>query len=437
MGQTENKGQSLAILHETLRELKKEGNADGAESELIKAKIKKALPAVDTGGKLPQKKTPSGRAQVLHMNYLRSQTAQGIETELEHLRFFARTAKELGLRLEILTHWENRADVDRELEKAEYVGLDYALTESQQPVSKWAEDSVEYLSNGKMAVLPVFDKELLAWAMTAGRRQRWQGKVPQEILTEALQEDHLWVPLGIWVNARETGAEVERTAQDSEPAVGHIRAYIEGGNMLTGEDATGKPVILVGRDAIASTAHLYQLKANDVRQIIREDFGLDTIDQVICVEQPGQFHLDMGMLFLGQGIVVVNDSSAALNDATEMAEAVPCMTTKTMAAKLQLQCALETASAQDLKSAELTVIREKLENGVFYNFFNGEFVVGKDGCDYYITNGGPKEQEEGFEALIVKEWQVVKGVVFSPPTAAQQSLQERGGVGCRLKGSSQ
>ncbi|NEP55554.1 MAG: hypothetical protein F6K31_00680 [Symploca sp. SIO2G7] len=409
----------------------KQGHKDGKGDNAI---IREVLPKVDTGSALPQKKTPSGRARVLHLNYTRSQTGELVETEIEHLRFFAKTAKELGLRLEILTNTKSREDIDQELNREEYQELEYNITISQQPVSKWAEDSVEYLENGKVAVLKQFNDELLQKAMTEGRRHRWQGKLTQENLEEALEEDHLWIPLGIRVNASETVAERERAAQNQGQEVAYIRAYIEGGNMITGEDATGKPVILIGKDAIATTAYIYQLDDKDVRKIIGEDFGLATIEQVICVEQPGQFHLDMGMLFIGNGIVIVNDSSEELKDAIEMAEMVSCLTTEQMAAKLKLQFELEEAAAKDLEEAGIQVIRKKLEKYMMYNFFNGEFVQGKDGLNYYITNGGPKEKEEEFEALMVKEWKVVKKVIFSPIVAAQQSLKERGGVGCRVKG---
>ncbi|NER24449.1 MAG: hypothetical protein F6J96_27840 [Symploca sp. SIO1C2] len=413
----------------------KQENKDGeGEVELVQAGIREVLPNVDTGSALPQKKTPSGKVKVLHLNYTRSQKGELVETEIEHLRFFAKTAKELGLRLEILTNSKSREDVAQELNQDEYQELEYNITISQKPVSKWAEDSVEYLENGKVAVLKQFNDELLQKAMTEGRRHRWQGKLTQENLEEALEEDHLWIPLGIRVNASETVIERERAAQNQGQEVAHIRAYIEGGNMITGEDATGKPVIIIGQDAIATTAYIYQIDDNDVRRIICEDFDLATIEQVICVEQPGQFHLDMGMLFIGNGIVIVNDSSEELKDAIEMAEMVPCLTTEKMAAKLQLQFELEEKAATDLEEAGIKVIRRKLEKYMMYNFFNGEFVQGKDGGNYYITNGGPEEKEEEFEALMVQEWKVVKKVIFSPIVAAQQSFKDRGGVGCRIKG---
>ncbi|NEQ71258.1 MAG: hypothetical protein F6K21_38420 [Symploca sp. SIO2D2] len=413
----------------------KQENKDGeGEVELVQEEIREVLPNVDTGRALPQKKTPSGRVKVLHLNYTRSQKGELVETEIEHLRFFAKTVKELGLRLEILTNDKSREDIDQELNQDEYQELEYNITISQKPVSKWAEDSVEYLENGKVAVLKQFNDELLQKAMTEGRRHRWQGKLTQENLEEALEEDHLWIPLGIRVNASETVTERERAAQNQGQEVAHIRAYIEGGNMITGEDATGKPVIMIGKDAIATTAYIYQIDDNDVRRIICEDFGLATIEQVICVEQPGQFHLDMGMLCIGNGIVILNDSSEELKDAIEMVEMVPCLTTEKMAAKLQLQFDLEEEAATDLEEAGIKVIRRKLEKYMMYNFFNGEFVEGKDGGNYYITNGGPEEKEEEFEALMVQEWKVVKKIIFSPIVAAQQSFKDRGGVGCRIKG---
>lgn len=383
---------------------------------------------------MPQKKTPIGNTQILHMNYVRGQTEKQTETEKAHLRFFATVARELGLQLKILTDRDSHNDVKQELSNDQYRETQYRIIESSYPITKWAEDGVEYLENGKVAVLKSFDSQLLEWAMKEGRRSRWQGKVSSEILEAALRDDHLWIPLGVRVNTSAIGTTLESLAAAEQHEVGHMRAYIEGGNMIVGEDAAGNHIILVGKDAIDATANLYQLNREQVQEIICEDFGLATIAQIICVEQPGQFHLDLALLFIGHGVVVLNDSTVALKDALEMAEAVPCLTTKTAAAKLTLQHALEEEAAIDLRAAGVKVIRQKLEDNVTFNFFNGEFVTGKDGLNYYITNGGPPEQEERFTALMVNEWGIVTEVIFSPISAAQKSLQELGGVGCRLKG---
>lgn len=424
----------LPQLHRQLRFLE-ESNSDQLEIERIKDTIRAQLPPVDTTRAHPHGKTSRAGTRVLHMNYMRSQTDTSGTTEMEYLRFFAKTLKTLGVRLDIVASESCREEIEQELSQFEYQGLDYGVVISSNPLSKWAEDSVEYLESGQMAILQVFDDELLEWAMKVGRRERWQEKVGSEMLEEILRDDHLWILLGLRVNELKTGLDLARIAEGQGQSVEHIRAYIEGGNMITGEDAAGKPIILVGKDAIAATAHIYQLSNEEVRHIICEDFGLTDIEQVVCVEQPGKFHLDMGMLFIGDGVVIVNDSSAALKDATEMAELVPCMTTEQKATKLKLQCSLEEDAAKDLKTAGLDVRRKSLESDVFYNFFNGEFVEGADGLNYYITNGGLKDQEEMFRELMIKEWEVVQDVFFSPQSVAQKSLQERGGVGCRLKGS--
>ena len=368
------------------------------------------------------------------MNYVRGRTEKQAEAELGHLRFFATVVSELGLQLKILTDRDSRSDVERALGQDHYRETQVQVIESPHPVTKWAEDGVEYLENGKLAVLKSFDSDLLAWAMKSGRRSRWQGKVSPESLEAALQDDHLWIPLGVRVNASEIGVALESLASAEKYEVGHMRAYIEGGNMIAGEDATGKPVILIGKDAIDATAHIYQVTREQVREIICEDFGLAAIDQIICVEQPGQFHLDLAILFIGHGVVVLNDSSIACKDAIEMAEAVPCLTTKTAAAKLTLQHELEEAAASDLQAAGIKVIRQNFADNVTFNFCNGEFVTGRNGLSYYITNGAPPEQEERFAALMVEEWGIVTDVIFSPIAAAQKSLQELGGVGCRIKG---
>ena len=425
---------SLDELHAMLRKLERESSSKAQEIIFIKELIRNLLPKVDTGGAPPHRKTPSGRTKVLHINYTCGQTNRSAGTEIKYLRFFAQVTRELGLRLEILTHKLDRTEVEQELIKDEYEAVKYTILESQNPVSKWAEDSVEYLDNGDIAILSHLNDQLLIWAMTEGRRHRWQGMIDPEYLEAALREDHLWILMGTRVNALKTGAEREYAAKTGGQGVGHIRAYIEGGNMIMGEDKAGQPVLLVGKDAIGATAFLYQLNDNEVRQLICEDFGLEFAHQVICVEQPGQFHLDMGLLFIGQGVVIVNNSSEALQDAMEMSEMAPCLTTKTMAAKMQLQYSLEEAATNDLRAAGIEVRREQLASDTLYNFFNGEFVECKDGFNYYLTNGGPQVQEEKFERLMTKDWKVVEGVIFSPLDIAQESLQERGGLGCRIKG---
>jgi hypothetical protein len=247
-----------------------------------------------------------------------------------------------------------------------------------------------------------------------------------------------WVPQGIKVNAGTTG-ELRGTAltkQGRTPA--HLRFYAEGGNLIVGEDAKENTVVLVGKDAIAATKAEYSFtEDDDVRRLIAGDFGLESLYQVICVEQPGKFHLDMGLLFVGKGRVVVNDSEKNLKAAQVEAGKMPHdPSLAKLVAKLELQCRLEDQAESDLIKADMIVRREKLEDEVNYNFFNGEFVMAENGQIYYLTNGTTQEMtENAFRDLLVKELGVVTGVLFSPAGAAQESLREQGGVGCRIKGA--
>ena len=430
----------LATLHQTLRQLQLDSDASAEVIAQIQHQIRATLPNPHPNGAPPHPKDPNGCCNTLHVNFSGGKDEQPDRIETGYLEFFAQVSKQLGLQLDVLTEAKWESTVHQLLGTKDLDQLHYSVVTSNRPISKWAEDSVEYLLNGAIATLPPFDDDLLGWAMTEGRRRRWQGVINSEHLEEALRDDGAWIPLGVRVNRFGMGqirADVERARGGmvvGQP-VGQMRAYIEGGNAIATTTADGRSLLLVGRDAIDATALMYQLGQNEVRQLIQADFGLENLDHVIVVEQPGQFHLDMGMLCLGNGVVVVNDSAAAYKDAVEMVEMVRCMTTEVMAAKATLQYQLEEQAVQDLVDAGLTVKRECLGEGVAYNFLNGEFVVGETGDRYFITNGGPSEHQARFETLMVNEWKAVDKVIFTPSDIAQNSLQEKGGIGCRAKGT--
>jgi hypothetical protein len=94
-------------------------------------------------------------------------------------------------------------------------------------------------------------------------------------------------------------------------------SYIEGGDVLIGQRSDGQPYALVGQDAIVVTrgrleADLGQpVTEGDAVSAIAKDLGL-TAEQVIPVEQPGSFHLDMEMSLLPGGKLLMNDPVAAV-----------------------------------------------------------------------------------------------------------------------------
>lgn len=417
------------------------------------------LMSSDTDGAPPHKKTPEGKTSTIHMNYKLVLKKSGLkasakdeetsaqkvtgsaftrsDTEYEHFQFFVERAIALGLRLEILTDAAGHQDIKADLDKAVKAGLNLGvtITDSKDP-SQWAEDSTEFLQSGMTGVLTKFNDSALQTGMKQGRQKRWAGMVPQEFekapFGPATEQE--WVHSGILVNASDMAKAREEAARGKGVKVGHLRAYLEGGNMISGESVDGQPVILVGKDAIAATSYAYDISDEAARDVIAQDFGVKP-SQILCVEQPGKFHLDMGLLFIGRGVVIVNDSTeewaaAKQNEPTSFNPAA-----KKITAQLGLRVRLEAQAVKDLEEGGMKVVRQKLESGSSYNFFNGEFVTGKDGASYYLTNGGPENQQERFRHLMTTEWRVVKDVFFTSRSAAEGSLKDVGGVGCRIKGS--
>jgi hypothetical protein len=248
-----------------------------------------------------------------------------------------------------------------------------------------------------------------------------------------------WVAEGLLVNAGRTRQTRTAVLTEQHDTVRKLRCYTEGGNLIVGEDATRRTVVLVGRDAIAATKGEYSFTDDaDVVALIAEDFGL-TRDQVIPVEQPGKFHLDMGLLFVGNGVVVVNDSGKKLSVEQENLAKYGAQSNRKFVARLTLQCGLENLAAQDLSNAGMNVLRHKLESDENCNCFNGEFVADSKGDVHYLTNGAGKGNQaitELVTQLLVNELKVAVDVHFSPASAAEESLSSQGGVGCRIKGAS-
>jgi len=362
------------------------------------------------------------------------------DVEYAHAQFFVSRAQQLDLSLCIFTTAAGQADLLGTHGFFGNLNVVWTIadnTVNKEAISKWAEDSVEFLQSGHVAVLEKFDSSLLTYSIGAGRRERWANLLGQEFadlreypFISAMSGD--WVPEGTLVNVGDSGLLRAAALTNHQRTVRHLRFYAEGGNLIVGENAAQQMIVLVGKDSIAMTRSEYAFTSDDaVRQLIADDFGLN-LDQIIGVEQPGTFHLDMGLLFLGSGQVLVNDSTQALADARAARQP-----DRQLTALLTLRCGLEHLAQQDLAVAGLNVERRKLENGTDFNFFNGEFVTDGNGHVHYLTNGPKLKEDAGrFRDLLVNEKHVVTEVHFSPATAAMPSLKGKGGVGCRIKGAS-
>ncbi|WP_053732936.1 hypothetical protein [Nocardia sp. NRRL S-836] len=397
--------------------------------------VRAAVRPCDTGGLPPQKKTPAGKTRVIAFNYKTGQQDARKSTEFAHARFFADQARALKLGLRVLTTEAGQRDLLRD---DVFEGLDPHWTIVDQVASEWAEDSVEYLQSGEVAVLEEFNATALRAGLVAGRQARWAALLDPTYVNDVFDPiaSKQWVPEGLLVVAGKTREMVESALERQHRAARHLRFYAEGGNLIVGENAAGETIALVGRDSIAATAGEY-LFANDnqVLELIAEDLGV-AVQRVIPVEQPGKFHLDMGLLFVGEGVVLLNDSGDQLDEAEARLTAYPGDASRRHAAKLRLQCGLEALAERDLTAAGLTVHRRKLESGAVYNFFNGEFVADEADQVHYLTNGtGAEAVMQTFVSLLVDELKVAVAVHTSPVGAAEHSLESQGGVGCRIKGA--
>ncbi|MEV6714743.1 hypothetical protein AB0M48_22230 [Lentzea sp. NPDC051208] len=397
--------------------------------------VRAAVRPADTGGVPPQKKTPAGKTKVIAFNYKTGHQDARKGTEFDHARFFADQARALKLGLRVLTTEGGRRDL---LKDDVFKGLDPQWTIVDQVASEWAEDSVEFLQSGEVAVLEEFASGALRAGLVAGRRARWAALLDPNHVNDVLDatESKKWVPEGLLVVAGRTREMVELALERQHRTARHLRFYAEGGNLIVGENAAGETIALVGRDSIAATAGEYLfVDDNPVLALIAEDLGIP-VQRVIPVEQPGKFHLDMGLLFVGKGVVLLNDSGAQLAEAETRLATYPNDATRRHAAKLRLQCGLETLAARDLAAGGLTVHRHKLESDSLYNFFNGEFVADAGDQIHYLTNGTDNAAAlKTFASLLVDELKIAVAVHTSPAGSAAHSLESQGGVGCRIKGA--
>lgn len=115
--------------------------------------------------------------------------------------------------------------------------------------------------------------------------------------------------------------------------------FFEGGNILVGKDSKNLPYVIIGADLIEMNRQLLandmqalginksingnwivnptrssarvELSDQEIKAFIAEDLGLASINQVHIVEQPGTFHLDMGMFIGDKETIFINNAIEA------------------------------------------------------------------------------------------------------------------------------
>jgi hypothetical protein len=345
--------------------------------------------------------------------------------------------------------------------------------------SCWAEDSGEVNDTHVRIPAPTAkgEWEELDKAMMRDRERRGY----QPGITEQVNPQVFRSIKRVGTSVAQSGKVAEKQALADilrREVVAH-QSHIEGGNLLVGTDAAGELFALVGRDGVAATRarlarelpYLLELPQGEwesyARDVIGKDLGLPA-QRVFFVEQPAAFHLDMGILLLGNGIIAVNDSLQVLDimlgwlpaytkqledeghQAEDVGRVMDGLSTALRAGLTEMArheakavADIERASEEIAKagSPHLTVIRVP---GSYpsstitstMNFFNGEIGTADTGKGYLITNGGSDRRAEQLIAeLYLRAQPALEIVYFVSPGASGPSLDSGGGIGCRTKSS--
>lgn len=225
-------------------------------------------------------------------------------------------------------------------------------------------------------------------------------------------------------------------------------SMIDGGNILPGEDFA-----LVGRDSLHVTCVQNGMGENEAKALIARELGYD-IGRIYFVEQPGTYHLDLNMMLLGKGrdgrerVWVAGDMKGV--SLGRVHQELRGYGFDVVVDEDYTAGRAETPDANPGGTSQPS--REDWETKWFYNFFNGEFVYGRNGGKlYYVTNGlgdgkivglgdGKAKAVMGsdvksrFERRLREYVPKLEKVIYCNAMTVDVLNAIHGGVGCRFKG---
>jgi len=349
--------------------------------------------------------------------------------------------------------------------------IDFILVEANQ--NQWAEDSGEYTQTGDVITPNAtgIDGGLIDAAYDAvprGRGERGGFEQTANWLNrDMFDTGHPLEELGLSVLENQRGPEKSEVATKKSRQVRPSKLYVEGGNMLSGLDSVGNPYLLVGKDTIDINHAISELwTADTIRKQLALEYNIPE-KSVAFVEQPGRFHLDMGMVVFSNGHVILNNSELVLEKMTQwIAEDVIFLKTKLQAdeveamakgfetimefltAALTERAVLEKIAYQDLMIATETIGLKVSRLAASFpatplnpemNFLNGESGIRPDGSSYFITNGGTVRAKDFIATayFTLLQGSNLSSIYFTDPAMATDSLLSGGGIGCRVKGAVQ
>lgn len=311
----------------------------------------------------------------------------------------------------------------------------------------WTEDHGEFTTNGGViipAILPE-DTEIDSWVFAA-RAKRYMAMQDQG-------EKHPGCNYAIQglMNGRRAQEELVNAALSTGTRdIQMATSYVEGGNILNGHRPDGIPYALVGRDSLAVTSKLLPGQPGEAEAIkqVAADYGLQP-ENIIPLEQPGDFHLDMSMALAGPGQVILNDSRQVLALQKEWIsehykhtwfnrDEQPSQLQE-VEKKANRTAVFEDIVEKQLKAAGLEVFRvagvfPKSVANIQMNFLNLRQGQNDQGETFAVSLGGEERAEQAFaHTLLEKIPAGYDRIHFLDRSWTAETLHHNGGIKCRTK----
>lgn len=320
----------------------------------------------------------------------------------------------------------------------------------------WAEDHGEFTDGGEMVIPAVLPADFpIEEVIQRDRMRRFYPDAPRPKLLDFNPYPK--------VKFSSLGAVTDRVTQQEALAAAMASgarrykmavSYVEGGNFMPGRRQDGTPFALVGKDSLAVTAEILRKAGKqghspaDARNQVAKDYGLDR-RQVIAVEQPGEFHLDMAMALAGPGQVLLNDARAVAEIQKDWIEQHYAQRWIQWGKKSQLEAIEKRAERlaeyeamveSDLKRAGLQVYRipgcfpaSKANSEM--NFFNLRQGRNEQGEVFALALGGDERAEQAFAHTLLGEIPAgYQRIHFLDRELTEPTLDMSGGIKCRTKG---
>ena len=324
----------------------------------------------------------------------------------------------------------------------------------------WMEDYSEPSLNKGQITPAIFDDSysggLVHEAITEGRKQRFKGT----------GLDGKFAYHGAVNQGKYQQAALARGTITKGP-LRQALSYLEGGNIYTGSRQNGEGYVLVGKDSFHVTKKLLEKQTGkdwsdaEIKKVIAADLGLDA-KNVVPIEQPGAFHLDMRLTAVAPGEIMLNDSRAACEQQLTWARDAVASALKNgeisqkqadkqlakiedravgMREQAEKMVPYEEMTANDLKAAGFTVHRV---GGSFVdpdqpgrdtaNYFNARHFTNENGERISVLMGG-QAHEEAFMAQKIFDMAhgTISRIHFLDPSVTQKTLDLWGGLKCRTK----